>query len=63
MLAARHDDDDDRFVYHYTRIFLILLPHPVYIYIYIYNAIRRKLKPGLQNYFGEEYHYTLRLIK
>ena len=30
----------NRDVYYYTRIFLILLPHPVYIYIYIYIYAR-----------------------
>ena len=25
----------NRVLYHYTRVFLILLPHPIYIYIYI----------------------------
>ena len=29
----------NRFIYYYTRIFLILLPHPVYIYIYTYTMM------------------------
>ena len=38
----------------------------IYIYIYIYNAMRRKLKPGLiviLKLFRRRYHYTFRLIK